>query len=254
MYIRNVLLTLTLMIKLYICGQGSMLKLWSTRTSVSQSGMSGVKTRYNLYPTFKRFTSFGFALQPLDLFELHMVYNTCCTCCQIRPLWRHYFQNTQGLIFVVDSNDRDRVVEARDELHRMLNEVWFHCYFFFLDFIIHAMQVNILKHLMGLYRMSCVMLFCSCLLTNRIFQMPWTQLRSPISLVSTLSVSVTGINETSQSQSSCWFVLLLITFLWSISLYELSLFRYIQSTCATSGEGLYEGLDWLSNNIAGKVE
>lgn len=42
---------------------------------------------------------------------------------QIRPLWRHYFQNTQGLIFVVDSNDRDRVVEARDELHRMLNEV-----------------------------------------------------------------------------------------------------------------------------------
>ncbi|CAM8878504.1 unnamed protein product [Rhodiola kirilowii] len=32
---------------------------------------------------------------------------------KIRPLWRHYFQNTQGLIFVVDSNDRDRVVEAR---------------------------------------------------------------------------------------------------------------------------------------------
>ena len=41
---------------------------------------------------------------------------------QIRPLWRHYFQNTQGLIFVVDSNDRDRIGEARDELHRMLNE------------------------------------------------------------------------------------------------------------------------------------
>ena len=41
---------------------------------------------------------------------------------QIRPLWRHYFQNTQGLIFVVDSNDRDRVGEARDELHRMLGE------------------------------------------------------------------------------------------------------------------------------------
>ena len=25
---------------------------------------------------------------------------------------------------------------------------------------------------------------------------------------------------------------------------------FIQSTCATSGEGLYEGLDWLSTNIA----
>lgn len=28
---------------------------------------------------------------------------------KIRPLWRHYYQNTQGLIFVVDSNDRERI-------------------------------------------------------------------------------------------------------------------------------------------------
>eukprot|EP01083_Nonionella_stella_P116475 346112_1 len=41
---------------------------------------------------------------------------------KIRPLWRHYYTNTQGLIFVVDSNDRDRIDAARDELHRMLNE------------------------------------------------------------------------------------------------------------------------------------
>lgn len=41
---------------------------------------------------------------------------------KIRPLWRHYFQNTQGIIFVVDSNDRDRIGEAREELQRMLNE------------------------------------------------------------------------------------------------------------------------------------
>ncbi|CAD7677316.1 unnamed protein product [Nyctereutes procyonoides] len=41
---------------------------------------------------------------------------------KIRPLWRHYFQNTRGLIFVVDSNDRERVNEAREELMRMLAE------------------------------------------------------------------------------------------------------------------------------------
>ena len=28
--------------------------------------------------------------------------------------------------------------------------------------------------------------------------------------------------------------------------------RYIQSTCATAGDGLYEGLDWLSLNITNK--
>ena len=41
---------------------------------------------------------------------------------KIRPLWRHYYTNTQGLIFVVDSNDKDRIGEAHDELHRMLGE------------------------------------------------------------------------------------------------------------------------------------
>ncbi|XP_003382997.1 PREDICTED: ADP-ribosylation factor 4 [Amphimedon queenslandica] len=41
---------------------------------------------------------------------------------KIRPLWRHYFVNTQGLIFVVDSNDRERVKEAKQELDAMLSE------------------------------------------------------------------------------------------------------------------------------------
>ncbi|XP_078270730.1 ADP-ribosylation factor 4-like [Rhinoraja longicauda] len=41
---------------------------------------------------------------------------------KIRPLWRHYFQNTEGLIFVVDSNDRERIQEAAEELTKMLQE------------------------------------------------------------------------------------------------------------------------------------
>lgn len=40
---------------------------------------------------------------------------------KIRKLWRPYFANTDGLIFVVDSYDRDRIVEAEKELH-MLEE------------------------------------------------------------------------------------------------------------------------------------
>lgn len=27
---------------------------------------------------------------------------------------------------------------------------------------------------------------------------------------------------------------------------------YLQSTCATSGDGLYEGLDWLSRTLSGR--
>ncbi|KAJ7620278.1 ADP-ribosylation factor 3, isoform CRA_a [Roridomyces roridus] len=41
---------------------------------------------------------------------------------KIRPLWRCYMSNCQGLIFVVDPSDRERISEAREELQRMLNE------------------------------------------------------------------------------------------------------------------------------------
>ncbi|OCL01011.1 ARF/SAR superfamily protein [Cenococcum geophilum 1.58] len=41
---------------------------------------------------------------------------------KIRPLWRHYFSGTQGLIFVVDSNDRDRMNEAKTELARIIQD------------------------------------------------------------------------------------------------------------------------------------
>jgi len=41
---------------------------------------------------------------------------------KIRALWRHYFQGTKCVVFVVDSNDRGRFPEAADELHRMMTE------------------------------------------------------------------------------------------------------------------------------------
>ncbi|CAK9187107.1 unnamed protein product, partial [Ilex paraguariensis] len=107
----------------------------------------------------------------------------------IRPLWRHYFQNTQGLIFVVDSNDRDRVVEARDELHRMLNE--------------------------DELREAVLLVFAN-------------KQDLPNAMNAAEITDKLGLHSLRQRH---W---------------------YIQSTCATSGEGLYEGLDWLSNNIANK--
>eukprot|EP01084_Bolivina_argentea_P319747 554607_1 len=48
---------------------------------------------------------------------------------KIRPLWRHYYQNTQALIFMVDSNDRERIDDssgcegsAKEQMHLMLAE------------------------------------------------------------------------------------------------------------------------------------
>merc|ERR1712216_618831 len=107
----------------------------------------------------------------------------------IRPLWRHYFQNTQGLIFVVDSNDRDRAAEARDELHRMLNE--------------------------DELRDAVLLVFAN-------------KQDLPNAMNAADITDKLGLHSLRQRN---W---------------------YIQATCATSGEGLYEGLDWLSGQLAKK--
>jgi len=39
---------------------------------------------------------------------------------RIRLLWKHYLENNHGLIFVVDSNDSERMEEAQEELHKLL--------------------------------------------------------------------------------------------------------------------------------------
>ncbi|CCA69069.1 probable ADP-ribosylation factor [Serendipita indica DSM 11827] len=109
---------------------------------------------------------------------------------KIRPLWRHYFQNTQGIIFVVDSNDRERVSEAREELQRMLNE---------------------------------------------------DELRSAILLVFANKQDLPNAMNAAELTDK-------------LGLHGLrNRTWYIQATCAPSGDGLYEGLEWLSNNINKKV-
>ncbi|XP_065215843.1 ADP ribosylation factor 4 [Planococcus citri] len=106
---------------------------------------------------------------------------------KIRPLWRHYFQNTQGLIFVVDSNDRDRIVEAEKELHNMLRE--------------------------DELRDAVLLVFAN-------------KQDLPNAMSASELTEKLGLGHLRNRQ---WF---------------------IQSACATQGQGLYEGLDWLSNELS----
>jgi ADP-ribosylation factor protein 1 len=108
---------------------------------------------------------------------------------KIRPLWRHYYQNTQGLIFVVDSNDRDRVTEARDELMKMLQE--------------DEMRDAILL-----------------VFANK------QDLPNAMS-----AAEITEKLQLNTLRNRQW---------------------YIQSTCATSGDGLFEGFDWLTAAVGKK--
>jgi len=41
---------------------------------------------------------------------------------KIRKLWRHYYNNIDTVIFVIDSNDLNRLPEVKEELHHLLSE------------------------------------------------------------------------------------------------------------------------------------
>uniref|UniRef100_A0A0B6ZBQ6 ADP-ribosylation factor 6 n=1 Tax=Arion vulgaris TaxID=1028688 RepID=A0A0B6ZBQ6_9EUPU len=104
---------------------------------------------------------------------------------KIRPLWRHYFTGTQGLIFVIDCADRDRIDEARQELHRIIND---------------------------------------------------REMRDAIILVFANKQDLPDAMKPHEVQE------------------KLGLTRirdrnwYVQPSCATTGDGLFEGLTWLTSN------
>lgn len=105
---------------------------------------------------------------------------------KIRPLWRHYYKNTDAIIMVVDSNDRDRMENAHDELGRMLSE---------------------------------------------------DELRDSALLVLANKQDLPNAMSVQEVAEA-------------LGLHKLRDCRwYIQGACAVNGDGLYEGLDWVSTAI-----
>ncbi|EPY42857.1 Arf/Sar family, other [Angomonas deanei] len=105
---------------------------------------------------------------------------------RLRSLWHYYYQNTNGIIFVIDSADHDRIGEAKSEMEKLLED---------------------------------------------------EELKSASLLVFANKQDIPGALSTAQVTEKL----------------ELTRFRsrqwYIQGCCATTAQGLYEGLDWLAANI-----
>ena len=108
---------------------------------------------------------------------------------KIRPLWQHYYENSDAVVFVVDSSDRQRFAEAKEELDGMLAD---------------------------------------------------DRLRSASLLVFSNKTDMLGSATTAEVTE------------------KLGLYArrerdwYIQATCAVTGEGVVEGLEWLANSLKGK--
>jgi signal recognition particle receptor subunit beta len=106
-------------------------------------------------------------------------------CDKIRPLWRHYFEGTQAVVFVLDSNDKERLAEAWS-IYLMMEEP-----------VIKYVPVIFVANKQDLPGARSVSQLTDDLKLNEIKERDW----------------------------------------------------YIQSACATSGDGLQEILDWLCRSV-----
>lgn len=151
------------------------------------SGKTTILYRLKLGKIKRTIPTIGFNVESLEYKQISFTVWDVGGQEKLRSLWRHYFANTQGLIFVVDSSDRKRIPEAREELHKLIKEKE-------LDDALILIFAN-KQDLPG-------------------------------------ALNAAEISEELQLypphvQKNC----------------------YIQSCCATTGDGLYEGLDWLASNF-----
>eukprot|EP00105_Crassostrea_gigas_P006695 XP_011420731.1 PREDICTED: ADP-ribosylation factor-like [Crassostrea gigas] len=70
----------------------------------------------------KNAPTIGFNVENCQIKDLEVMFWDVSSRALERPLWRYYYPNTQGIVYVVDSNDWDRMTEARVLLHNILSD------------------------------------------------------------------------------------------------------------------------------------
>jgi len=89
---------------------------------LNAAGKTTILYQLKMNETVKTIPTIGFNVETLDYKGLNFTVWDVGGQDKIRVLWKHYYQNTDGLIFVVDSNDKDRVDDASEELKKMIAE------------------------------------------------------------------------------------------------------------------------------------
>jgi len=93
---------------------------------LDNSGKTSILYRLKLGQPKKTIPTIGFNVETLEYKNIAFTVWDVGGQEKLRTLWRHYYANTQALIFVVDSSDRARLQEAAAELHRLIKEEELH--------------------------------------------------------------------------------------------------------------------------------
>ncbi|VDD76906.1 unnamed protein product [Mesocestoides corti] len=127
-----------------------------------------------------------FQVDTMDYKELYIRSWDIGGCWQPKALWRHFYQYTEAVIFVVDCGDYDRIYDTRDAIHDILRSAE-----------LRDARVLILANKQDLT-----------------FAMPLAQ--------------VLEVLEVEKLRGRVW---------------------HVQPTCALTGAGVIEGIEWLHNQL-----
>ena len=104
-------------------------KLWNNKKAVrillvglDAAGKTSILYQLGKGEKVKTLPTIGIHVESLDYKDWNFITFDLGGADKMRLLFRHFYQNTEGLIFVVDSNDRDRIEDAADELKKILAE------------------------------------------------------------------------------------------------------------------------------------
>lgn len=86
------------------------------------AGKTTVLYQLQLAETVHTIPTVGFNVETVQLGKLDMTIWDIGGQDKIRKLWRHYYQSTHAIVFVVDASDTERIEEAKEELARLLHE------------------------------------------------------------------------------------------------------------------------------------
>lgn len=151
------------------------------------AGKTTILLRLKLGEYLTTVPTIGFNVERVTYKSLTFVIWDCGGQDALRQLWRTFYKGTQALVFVIDSNDQQRLKDAKYELGQLLME--------------HELS-------------NCPVL----VLANK--------QDLPHALGGPAMADKLGLNKLGDRRT------------WRM-----------QETCATTGEGLFDGLDWLATKV-----
>jgi small GTP-binding protein len=158
------------------------------------AGKTTILYKFKIGETISTIPTIGFNVETVEYRNLEFTMWDVGGQDKIRSLWSYYYQGTNAVIFVVDSSDRERMIEdteehksARTELHKLMSDP-------------ELADAHLLVY------------------------------ANKQDLPGAMTVSeLTKALDLDKIRSRHWFV---------------------QGACATTGDGIYEGLDWLAGIIS----